>query len=183
MVDYDSIQCYNKNMMKTKKTIKKRIKEKKTSDIITPVTSITPDIYRFVEAQELDHYKVLGELKRGKKVSCWMWYTFPQIKGLGFSDTAKYYEIQSLDELEAFVKNRYLAKNLTECLRTILKLPTNNAINVFGAIDALKLQSSMTMFLHTKKFQRYAHAVLDKYFHGRLDMKSEKILSKMWGGD
>ena len=157
----------------SKNTIKKQ--SGKTTGVI-----ITPDIQRFIDAQELDHYKVVGELQRGKKVSCWMWYTFPQIKGLGVSDISKYYEIQSIEELDAFVANRYLTKNLRECVRALLKLSTNSALAVLGPIDALKLQSSMTMFLHTKKFQKYAHAILDKYFGGKIDIRTEKILSTLY---
>ena len=150
------------------------------SNNITPVI-ITPDIQRFIDAQEIDHYRVVVELKRGKKISHWMWYTFPQIKGLGFSDIAKYYEIQSLDELDNYVHSQYLVKNLRECCKVLLRLPTNSALAVFGPIDALKLQSSMTLFTHTRKLQKYAHAVLDKYFKGNLDVRTEVILRQLSG--
>jgi len=134
---------------------------------------------RFIDAQLKDHDEVVRELKQGKKTSCWMWYTFPQIKGLGMSDVSKFYEIQSFYELRNFVKHPYLSDNLRECLYILLALPTDNAVKVFGEIDAVKLQSSMTLFAHTRKFKYLAHRVLEKYFDGELDMRSEQIIQSL----
>ena len=138
-------------------------------------------INRFIKAQLDTHALVVRELEQGFKKSHWMWFTFPQIKGLGHSDTAKYYEIQSMKELDDFVHNHYLAYNLLECINILLDIPTNNAIYVFGEIDAQKLQSSMTLFRHTKIFRDSAQAVLDKYFKGKRDKESEKIIKSLGG--
>lgn len=108
-----------------------------------------------------------------------MWFTFPQIKGLGHSPTAKYYEIQSLEELQGFVNNEYLANNLRECCNIILNLHLTDPVRVFGPIDAQKLQSSMTLFLHTKEFHKIAQKVLNKYFKGRIDSQSEQIIKEL----
>ena len=134
---------------------------------------------RFKIAQEFDHNIVIRELKKGKKLSCWMWYTFPQIRGLGFSPTAKYYEIQSKYELRTFANDPYLAQNLEECINVILSLRTNDPIRVFGEIDAVKLQSSMTLFLHNRKFKYLADKVLNKFFKGERDIRSEVIFQTL----
>lgn len=138
-------------------------------------------IKRFINAQQQDHDKVIQELSNGCKESCWMWYTFPQIKGLGHSPTAKYYEIQSLEELQGFVSNEYLVKNLRECCNVILNLHLTDPVRVFGSIDAQKLQSSMTLFLHTKEFHKIAQKVLNKYFKGKIDSRSEQIIRELEG--
>lgn len=136
-------------------------------------------IKRFIDAQKYDHDEVMKELKKGKKISCWMWYTFPQIKGLGHSEMAKYYEIQSRSELRRFASHPYLAKNLEECIKAILRLSTNNPVKVFGIIDAQKLQSSMTLFLHSRKFKYLAQRVLNKYFKGIPDAHSEALIQTL----
>ena len=136
-------------------------------------------IKRFINAQQQDHAKVVQELTSGYKSSCWMWYTFPQIKGLGYSPTAKYYEIQNLEELQSFVNNEYLANNLRECCSIILNLHLTDPVRIFGPIDAKKLQSSMTLFLHTKEFHKIAQKVLNKYFGGRIDSQSEQIIQEL----
>lgn len=134
-------------------------------------------IQRFIEAQAEDHEQVMKELKAGKKQTCWMWYTFPQIKGLGVSEIAKFYEIKNRTELRNFVKNHYLAENLLECMRAILDLPTDDPVKVFSTpIDAQKLQSSMTLFTHSRRFKYIAQKVLDKYFDGKHDDMSEAII-------
>ena len=108
-----------------------------------------------------------------------MWYTFPQIKGLGHSEMAKYYEIQNRYELRKFVDNDYLSGNLEECIRILLNLKTKNPDKIFGYIDTLKLQSSMTLFRHSRKFKYLAQRVLDKFFNGDIDYKSEAIIKAL----
>ena len=95
------------------------------------------------------------------------------------SDISKYYEIQSKYELRQFVNDPYLAKNLRECINILLKCPNNNPWDIFGPIDTNKLQSSMTLFRHTKKFKKLAQKVLDKFFCGDLDYQSEHIIKTM----
>ena len=134
-------------------------------------------IERFITAQMDSHQQVIQELQQGYKRSCWMWFTFPQIRGLGYSPTSKYYAIQDLEELQNYTRNRYLRNNLRECIDVILSLPTDDAIWVFGEIDAKKLQSSMTLFWLIPDFRKKAQRVLDKYFNGELDQVTIDILT------
>lgn len=136
-------------------------------------------ITRFIDAQKESHTIAVKELKNGLKQSCWMWYTFPQIKGLAHTNFAKFYEIQSKKELKEFSRNKYLSKNLMECMQAALSIKTNDAEYVFGVIDARKLQSSMTLFRHIKKFEILAQSLLDKYFNGEIDTRTEAILATL----
>ena len=136
-------------------------------------------IDRFIEAQKTSHRQVLSELKRGLKVSHWMWFTFPQIRGLGFSPTSQYFEIQSIDELREFVGNKYLVKNLKACINVLLKLKTNDPVEIFGDIDAMKLQSSMTLFARTSELGALSKQILNKYFNGEFDGCTLGILQIM----
>ena len=102
---------------------------------------------RFITAQKRDYADALSEIKSGRKRSHWMWYIFPQIHGLGMSGTAQYYAIQSLDEAKAYLKDSYLRGNLIGICEVLLQLDTSNAVAVFGGIDAIKLRSSMTLFM------------------------------------
>ena len=108
-----------------------------------------------------------------------MWYTFPQIKGLGYSDIAKYYEFQCLGEVRAFAANIYLYYNITELMEILLLLKTDNPIQIFGGIDARKLQSSMTVLRTTKQLEQLANAVLDKFFDGQPCERTLEIIESM----
>ena len=104
----------------------------------------TYDLSRFETAHRKDYAKALREVKNGRKTSHWMWYIFPQIHGLGFSSTAQFYAIDSLEEAVAFLNDPYLGGNLIEISTALLALETNSATKVFGFPDDLKLKSSMT---------------------------------------
>lgn len=136
-------------------------------------------IKRFVYAQERDHLKVLLELHKGTKRTCWMWYTFPQIKGLGYSEIAKYYEFQCMGEVRAFAANQYLYYNIVELIEILLELRTSNAEAIFGPIDMRKLQSSMTVLRTTQQLKGYADAVLNKFFDGEPCQRTLKIIESM----
>jgi uncharacterized protein (DUF1810 family) len=133
------------------------------------------DLERFVEAQEHSYEVALAEIKSGRKRSHWMWYIFPQIKGLGHSSTAQYYAIQSRAEAEAYMNHPVLSKRLLEISEELLKLDSNDAGEIFGYPDNLKLKSSMTLFsLVSRKtvFKR----VLDKFFDGEIDKRTVELL-------
>ena len=104
------------------------------------------DLSRYVTAQQRDYQSALTEIKNGKKVSHWMWYIFPQIRGLGKSSTSQFYAIQSLDEAKAFLEHPYLGHNIIEISEALLSLDTSDAYEVFGKPDNMKLKSSMTLF-------------------------------------
>ena len=136
-------------------------------------------IKRFIYAQMTDHKQVVEELSIGYKMSCWMWYTFPQIKGLGYSDIAKYYEFQCLGEVRAFVANDYLYYNIVELIEILMELRETDATYIFGPIDARKLQSCMTVLRTTERLRGLADAVLEKFFDGEKCKKTLAILKTM----
>lgn len=133
---------------------------------------------RFVKAQEGSYEIALNEIKHGRKRSHWMWYIFPQIKGLGYSSTAQYYAIQDKTEAENYLKHPILSKRLTEISEELLKLDSNNASEVFGYPDDMKLKSSMTLFSLVSE-QEIFEKVLDKFFDGKIDGKTVEILKEM----
>lgn len=133
------------------------------------------NLERFVEAQERSYECALNEIKKGRKCSHWMWYIFPQIKGLGHSSTAQYYAIQNKAEAEAYMKHPVLSGRLLEISEELLNIDSNDASEVFGYPDDLKLKSSMTLFsLVSRKtvFKR----VLDKFFDGEIDESTVEFL-------
>lgn len=135
---------------------------------------------RFVKAQEGSYEIALNEIKRGRKRSHWMWYIFPQIKGLGYSSTAQYYAIQDKQEAENYLKHPILSKRLIEISEELLKLDSNNASEVFGYPDDMKLKSSMTLF-HCVSGNKLFQKVLEKFFDGVLDEKTVVILEELGG--
>ena len=134
------------------------------------------DLSRFENAHRRDYSKALREIKNSRKTSHWMWYIFPQIHGLGFSSTAQFYAIRSLDEAKAFLNDPYLGGNLTEISKALLTLETNNATKIFGFPDDLKLKSSMTLFKFAADDSSLFDAVLDKYYEGQIDHQTKQIL-------
>lgn len=130
------------------------------------------NLKRFIEAQE-GVYPV--ELREGRKRSHWMWYIFPQLKHLGHSYNAKYYGLSSVDEAAAYLANHVLGQRLREVSDVIFNLPTDDAREVFGGIDSLKLRSSMTLFDIVSPNDIFAR-VLDKYFNGQRDNRTLTII-------
>ncbi len=132
------------------------------------------ELSRFLEAQERDYAIALAEIKAGCKQSHWMWYIFPQVKGLGESLTSRKYAIQSLQEAVDYLNHPILGERLREISRELLLLETRDIGSVFGSPDYFKLKSCMTLFSaidksEEKLFQR----VLDEFFEGRLDEKTQ----------
>jgi uncharacterized protein (DUF1810 family) len=121
---------------------------------------------RFVDAQNLDgrYQEVISELRTGRKSGHWMWYVFPQVKGLGQSWMANEYAIGSLAEAQAYIAHPVLGPRLIECVRLLLAIDGKSAADVFGSLDAMKLRSSMTLFSRADSQQAVFHQVLDRYF-------------------
>ena len=132
---------------------------------------------RFLKAQEKHYKRAHAEIRKGKKKTHWMWFIFPQIKGLGYSETSKYYAIQSIQEAEDYLKHKTLACRLLTLCHELMLLKTNNATEVFGAVDDKKLQSSMTLFYSVSGLMIFKN-VLDKYFDGELDRATVEILNE-----
>jgi len=131
---------------------------------------------RFLEAQGRSYETALSELRAGEKRSHWIWYVFPQLRGLGHSDNAQYYGITSLDEARAYLADPILGKRLHECVDALLKLKDTSAETVLGYVDALKLRSSLTLFrIASPGDNAFVHA-LDRYFSGKLDPHTITLL-------
>jgi len=105
------------------------------------------DLERFVLAQDAAgiYHGALGEIRRGRKSSHWMWFVFPQIAGLGYSAMAQRYAIKDLDEARAYLEHPILGQRLLECSAALMTISQRSAVDIFGAVDAQKLRSSMTL--------------------------------------
>lgn len=133
------------------------------------------NLERFVEAQKHSYSTALSEIKSGRKRSHWMWYIFPQIKGLGYSSTAQYYAIQSREEAEAYLEHPVLGKRLVEISEELLKLKSSNAREVFGYPDDMKLKSSMTLFFLVSG-EAIFRQVINQFFDGEMDERTKELL-------
>jgi uncharacterized protein (DUF1810 family) len=138
----------------------------------------TNSLNRFLDAQETAYETALAEVRSGKKRSHWMWYIFPQIQGLGFSETAQYYGIKNGAEAEAFLNHDVLGSRLVHISAELLTLESNNATSIFGSPDDMKLKSSMTLFASVPGTNPIFQQVLDKFFNGQ---KDEKTLQRIAG--
>ena len=136
------------------------------------------DLQRFKEAQRRDFDTALAEIKNGRKQSHWMWYIFPQIHGLGFSSMSAYYAIKDLEEAEDFLNDPYLGGNLRKISEALLELDTDDPHRVFGSPDDLKLLSCMTLFEAADGKGGVFTKVIEKYYKGRRDRKTEKMLGR-----
>ena len=135
------------------------------------------NLERFIKAQESDYKTAFAEIKSGHKRSCWMWYIFPQIQGLGSSGTAMYYSIEDYEEAKAYIENAVTNAHLREISEALLQLESNDATRVMGWPDDLKLRSSMTLFALATKENEVFRKVLDKFFDGKLDAQTVDILN------
>lgn len=129
---------------------------------------------RFIKAQETDYAIALSEIKRGRKRSHWMWYIFPQIRGLGRSSVSQYYGIQDRAEAIAYWNDPLLSERLVEISRELLKLE-GSAEQILGFPDNLKLRSSMTLFWLVTG-EPVFKAVLDRFYEGKPDPATQRKL-------
>ena len=134
------------------------------------------DLERFLIAQQTYYRIALQEIKSGQKRSHWMWFIFPQIAGLGYSETARYYAIKDMGEAKAYMEDYTLSSNLIEISQVLLDVDSDDATAVMGWPDNLKLKSSMTLFALAKPECEVFQKVLDKFFHGKRDQKTIEIL-------
>lgn len=134
------------------------------------------DVYRFLAPHNLTYQRALEEIKRSKKQSHWMWYIFPQLRGLGKSDTAILYGIQDLREAENYYTHPVLGANLLEISKALLRIEHKSANEIFGYPDDLKLHSCMSLFAQIKNVDSVFQLVLDKYFNGAPDEQTIKLL-------
>jgi uncharacterized protein (DUF1810 family) len=135
------------------------------------------DLQRFIDAQESIYEIALAELRAGSKRSHWMWFIFPQLRGLGLSPTAQFYGIASLDEARAYLGHPLLGTRLRECVDAILPWSGRlGAEDILGATDALKLRSSLTLFDHVEPNALFA-AGLAAFFDGEPDQRTLALLN------
>lgn len=134
------------------------------------------DLERFVEAQDRVYDDVRRELAAGRKVTHWMWFVFPQLRGLGRSATAQYYGIGSRDEAEAYLQHPVLGARLRECVGLALAVDGASAHAIFGSPDDLKFRSSMTLFAAVAPAEPLFRHALERYFGGEPDPLTSEIL-------
>ena len=137
---------------------------------------MSSDLSRFISAQQQSYKTALKEIRNGKKSSHWIWYIFPQIEGLGRRSTAQYYSIRDLQEARDFMDDPYLSHNLIEISEALLGLSSNNATEVMGIPDDMKLRSSMTLFMAAAPDQPVFQKVLDKFYNGKPDRWTLQLL-------
>lgn len=135
----------------------------------------TFNLNRFILAQNRVYDNVLAELQDGNKRTHWMWYIFPQLKSLGYRYKARFYGISGIEEAQAYIANSTLETRLKKVCEIILQLPVNDAVEIFGRVDAMKLRSSMTLFDLISPNDVYAR-VLEKYYQGQRDERTISII-------
>ena len=133
------------------------------------------DLERFVDAQAGTYDAALAELRRGAKRGHWMWFVFPQLEGLGRSQTARRFAIRSLDEAQAYLEHPVLGARLRECVAALQDLTGVSTVEVFGDTDAVKLRSSLTLFIEAGGGALFA-AALDRWHGGRPDPATLELL-------
>jgi len=135
------------------------------------------NLQRFIDAQDGTFEAALSELRLGSKRSHWMWFIFPQLKGLGLSPTAQYYGIASLDEARAYLEHPLLGARLHECVGAILPwASTRSAEQILGSIDAMKLRSSLTLFDEVEPGGVFAQA-LEGFYRADRDARTLALLN------
>ena len=135
------------------------------------------DLQRFVVAQEPLYAQVRAELGRGRKASHWMWFVFPQLRGLGYSAMAHHFGIASRDEAIAYRQHPVLGPRLIECTRLVLAVGGRTVLQILGAPDDLKLGSSMTLFESVAPGDPEFGRALDRYFGGQRDERTIALLA------
>ena len=134
------------------------------------------DLQRFVEAQNPVYRQVCTELAAGAKASHWMWFVFPQLKGLGRSAIAQHFGIASRTEAEAYWRHPVLGPRLKECSELVLAVKGSTALQIFGSPDDLKFRSSMTLFSRVAPGEPVFTLAVDKYFGGDWDDRTLELL-------
>ena len=135
------------------------------------------DLKRFLTAQEDSYERALKEIRNGHKKSHWIWYIFPQLKGLGYSHNSDYYGISGIAEAQEYLRNEILSKRLKEISRALLELGEDDPVKVMGPVDAKKLKSSMTLFEYVSDDAVFSE-VLKRYFKGERDDRTIEMLKE-----
>ena len=137
---------------------------------------MSADLERFVVAQREVYPSVLEELRRGHKTGHWIWFVFPQIAGLGRSATSQAFAIVSLEAAGAYLAHPVLGARLRECAAIVAALEGWSAVEIFGALDAMKVRSSMTLFMRAAPDEPVFALVLDRFYDGLPDEATDALL-------
>jgi len=141
-----------------------------------PVVSDPHSLQRFCDAQNPVYQQVCAELRSGQKQSHWMWFIFPQMRGLGRSATATKFGIASREEAEAYLQHPILGPRLRECTRLVNLIDGRSINQIFGSPDDLKFRSSMTLFAAVAPGEQIFEDALQKYFGGEPDRLTLQLL-------
>ena len=133
------------------------------------------NLNRFIEAQNRDYDIALAEIRAGKKASHWMWYIFPQLKGLGRSSTSEYYGLSGIKEAQAYLSDPILKARLIEITDAVIAHKDKSAEEIFGGIVAKKLRSCLTLFSIAAPDIPVFEAVLEQFFHGVPDRNTLRL--------
>lgn len=133
------------------------------------------NLQRFLDAQQGVYDQALTEVQNGRKYSHWIWYIFPQLKGLGMSYNAHYYGIEGKEEAAAYLAHPVLGKRLREITSAFLQLKAQSAQDVFGSLDAMKVLSSMTLFNEVAPDDLFQQ-VIELYYQGKPDERTKMML-------
>lgn len=135
------------------------------------------DLERFLQEQEIWYDYALKEVRGGRKYGHWMWFIFPQLLGLGRSETSRKFAIRNREEAQAYLAHPVLGSRLREITEAVLALETNDVEGVFGYTDTMKLRSCMTLFWLVSGEELFAQ-VIEKYYRGKLDLQTLQMLGK-----
>jgi uncharacterized protein (DUF1810 family) len=134
------------------------------------------NLSRFLQAQEGDYERALSEIRGGQKRTHWMWYIFPQLDGLALSSTSKHYSIKGVEEARAYLDHPVLGPRLRECAEAVVRVGGRSAAAIFGSPDDLKLRSCATLFACVSPPGSVFDRLLEKYYGGRRDDKTLRLL-------
>lgn len=135
-------------------------------------------LQRFPDAQQRDYARALQEIRTGRKRSHWIWYIFPQLAGLGYSEYCRIYGIRGISEAKAYMDHPVLGNRLIEISEALLALDESDPAAVMGKPDDLKLRSCMTLFAIASPEQDVFERVLKKYYNGIRDHVTEQMIKE-----
>lgn len=135
----------------------------------------------FIKAQDAVYSQVISELTQGHKRTHWMWFIFPQVKGLGHSTMSQRYAIESLEQAKEYLQHDILSARLVQCAELLELHPDKSALDIFGAIDTLKLHSSLTLFTLASSSKKNCvfDQLLDQFFQGAYDIKTIRMMMQL----
>lgn len=135
------------------------------------------NLQRFTDAQEGVYQRALKEIKNGRKQSHWMWFIFPQVAGLGFSETTRFYAVKDKTEASLYMQDPVLGSRLIEISQALLDIEGRSANQIFGSPDDLKLKSCMTLFSSLPDANPVFESVINKYYNGTKDARTLEIVN------